>query len=67
MKTALNLLVIVLFSLTLSQQTRGTATDKGFVKLQTWLKGLGQNYTINELKNLKKLDLGGKKTGDSAS
>ncbi len=57
MKKASNLFIILLFSLTLSQETRGTAKDKGFVKLQIWLKGLGKIYSLKELKNLKKLDL----------
>ncbi len=57
MKKAANLFIIFLFSFTLSQQTSGTVKDKGLVKLKTWLKGLGKNYSIKELKNLKSLSL----------
>ncbi len=57
MKKVFNLLLIAIFSLALSQQTSGTANDKDLVKLQTWLKGLGQKYTIKELKALTQLDL----------
>ncbi len=57
MKKALNLFIILLFSLTLSQQTSGAVKDKGLVKLQSWLKGLGQKYSIQKLKTLKELDL----------
>ncbi|GMT48737.1 MAG: hypothetical protein IEMM0008_0276 [bacterium] len=60
MKKTFNLFIILLFSLMLSQTTCGTAKDKGLVKLQTWLKGLKKNYTIQELKKLKKLDLSSK-------
>ncbi len=60
MKKAANLFIILLFSLILSQQTCGTVKDKGLVKLQSWLKGLKLNYSLSQLKNLKKLDLNGK-------
>ncbi len=60
MKKAYNLALILLLSLILDQQTSGTAKNEGLIKLQAWLKGLGKNYSLKQLKNLKKLDLSGK-------
>mgnify|MGYP000623903324 CR=1 FL=1 len=57
MKKALNLSIILLFSLMLSQETRGAVNDKSLVKLQSWLKSLGKSYSIQQLDNLKRLEL----------
>ena len=57
MKKNITLYLIILFTLTLSHHTAYSGKDEGLKKLQTWLKSLKKNYTIQELKKLKKLDL----------
>ncbi len=59
MKKTFNLLLILVFSLTLSHPLGFTAKDRGLEKLQSWLKGLDINYSIQELKALTHLRLKG--------
>ncbi len=56
MKRLIPAIMIVLFSLILSHGSL-SGKDDGLKKVQTWLKGLGQTYTLKDLKTLTELDL----------
>ncbi len=56
MKRLIPITMILFISLILSHGSL-SGRDDSLKKVQTWLKGLDETYTLKGLKNLKKLDL----------